>query len=32
MSCLMHLGGLLAREAPQVKAIHIAEILTFTGA
>lgn len=27
MSCLMHLGGLLAREAPQVKVRHIAEIL-----
>lgn len=27
MSCLMHLGGLLAREAPQVKVMHIAEIL-----
>jgi L-lactate dehydrogenase complex protein LldE len=27
MSCLMHLGGLLAREAPQVKVLHIAEIL-----
>lgn len=30
MSCLMHLGGLLAREAPQVKAVHIAEILAGT--
>jgi len=28
MSCLMHLGGLLSREAPQVKVMHIAEILT----
>jgi L-lactate dehydrogenase complex protein LldE len=27
MSCLMHLGGLLARESPQVKVRHIAEIL-----
>lgn len=27
MSCLMHLGGLLARQHPQVKVIHIAEIL-----
>ena len=27
MSCLMHLGGLLAREAPQVKVRHIAESL-----
>ena len=27
MSCLMHLGGLLARESPQVKVVHIAEIL-----
>jgi L-lactate dehydrogenase complex protein LldE len=30
MSCLMHLGGLLAREAPQVKVRHIAEILAGT--
>lgn len=30
MSCLMHLGGLLAREAPQVKVMHIAEILAGT--
>jgi L-lactate dehydrogenase complex protein LldE len=27
MSCLMHLGGLLSRQHPQVKVIHIAEIL-----
>lgn len=27
MSCLMHLGGLLSRESPQVKVVHIAEIL-----
>ena len=27
MSCLMHLGGLLAREVPQIKVVHIAEIL-----
>ncbi len=27
MSCLMHLGGLLGRDTPQVKVIHIAEIL-----
>lgn len=31
MSCLMHLGGLLSREAPQVKVLHIAEILAGTG-
>lgn len=31
MSCLMHLGGLLAREAPQVKVRHIAEILAGEG-
>lgn len=31
MSCLMHLGGLLARRAPQVKVLHIAEILAGTG-
>lgn len=30
MSCLMHLGGLLARESPQVKVLHIAEILAGT--
>lgn len=30
MSCLMHLGGLLSREAPQVKVLHIAEILAGT--
>lgn len=27
MSCLMHLGGLLSREAPHIKVMHIAEIL-----
>jgi L-lactate dehydrogenase complex protein LldE len=32
MSCLMHLGGLLAREAPQVKVLHIAEILAGSAA
>jgi len=26
----MHLGGLLARESPQVKVLHIAEILAGT--
>lgn len=31
MSCLMHLGGLLGREAPQVKVLHIAEILAGEG-
>lgn len=30
MSCLMHLGGLLSREAPQVKVVHIAEIMAGT--
>lgn len=28
MSCLMHLGGLLSRTNPEVKVLHIAEILT----
>jgi hypothetical protein len=26
----MHLGGLLSREAPQVKVVHIAEIMAGT--
>ena len=32
MSCLMHLGGLLSRNAAPAKAIHIAEILASTAA